>query len=76
MARFVRDVDLAAKLRVATSEGETAISGDGDRFLVVPVPKAVELTDAEETQMALAPPPSILALAIQRTKCLKCCGGR
>jgi hypothetical protein len=29
------------------------IEGDGDRFLVVRVPKAVELTDPEETQVAL-----------------------
>lgn len=53
MARLVRDMDLAAKLRAATSEGETVIEGDGDRFLVVRVPKAVELNDPEEIQMAL-----------------------
>lgn len=53
MARLVRNVDLAAKLRAATSEGETVIEGDGDRFLVIRVPKAVELTDPEEAQVAL-----------------------
>ena len=53
MARFVRDLDLVAKLRAATSEGETVIEEDGDRFLVVRVRKAVELNDPEEIQMAL-----------------------
>ncbi|MHB8731486.1 MAG: hypothetical protein ACYDAB_06815 [bacterium] len=52
MARLVRDLDLAAKLRAATSEGETVIEGDGDRFLIVRVPKTVELTDPEEIQVA------------------------
>ena len=53
MARLVRDLDLAGKLRAATSEGETVIEGGGDRFLVVRVPQAVELTDPAETEVAL-----------------------
>jgi hypothetical protein len=59
MARLVRDLDLAAKLRAATSEGKTVIEGDGDRFLVVRVPKAVELNDPKKYRWPLTPPPSI-----------------
>ncbi|HXX39357.1 MAG TPA: hypothetical protein VEP50_14625 [bacterium] len=53
MARLVRNLDLAAKLRAVTHEGETVIEGDGDRFLVVRVPQVVELTDPEEVEIAL-----------------------
>lgn len=68
-ARLVRDLDLAAKLRAATSEGETVIEGDGDRFLVVRVPKAVELNDPEEIQMAPDTAAEYLAHGIGPMKC-------
>ncbi len=55
MAKLIRDVTLAAKLRIATADGEAVVEadGDGDRFLVVRVPHAIELTDNEDIDLAL-----------------------
>ncbi len=53
MARLVRDLALAAKLRAATGEGETVVEGDKDRFLVVRIPQMIELDDPSEIEMAL-----------------------
>lgn len=50
--RVVRDPDLADKLRRATESGEALVEADGDRFLVIRVPRIIELDDP--TEMALA----------------------
>jgi hypothetical protein len=53
VAKLVRDLELAARLRAATGEGETVVEGGEDRFLVVRIPQTIELDDPGEIKMAL-----------------------
>ncbi len=51
--KVVRDSDLANKLRSATASGEALVEADGHRFLVIRVPRVMELDDPDEMAMAL-----------------------
>lgn len=51
--KVVRDSDLANKLRSATTNGEALVEADGHRFLVIRVPRVMELDDPDEMAMAL-----------------------